>query len=52
MAIQIPLFFASSELHSYVLSYRSGIADAAKGLSIHEVWFSGIGSGTTVAPSG
>ena len=45
MAVQIPLFYAYGELHSYVLSYRSGIPAAATGLSIHEGWLYGIGSG-------
>ncbi len=45
VAIQIPLFFKDGEMHSYVLSYRSGIEAAAAGLSIHQGWFSGIGDG-------
>ena len=36
VAIQIPLFFKDGEMHSYVLSYRSGIEAAAAGLSIHQ----------------
>ena len=45
MAIQIPLFYSGGQMHSYVLSYRAGIAAAAAGLSIHQGWFSGIGNG-------
>ena len=48
MAIQIPLYFTNGELHSYVLSYRTGIPAAAGGLSIHEGWLSGIGAGADV----
>ena len=46
MAVRIPLYNADGEQHSYVLSYRSGIQAAASGLSIHQGWFSGVGSGT------
>ncbi len=46
MAIQIPLFVKGGALHSYVLSYRGGIPASATGLSIHQGWFYGVGSGT------
>ncbi len=49
LAIQIPLFYTNGELHSYILSYRSGIAAAAAGVSVHEGWLGGIGSGVILS---